>query len=149
MQKIKACAIIFNKAGELLLQLRDEEPETGKWVLFGGGVKEGEAVEAALAREIKEELGYDIKSARFLGEYENNNIRQLIFVLEEPIELQELKLGEGSAMKFFTAESLANLEIGFNFKEILNDNIELVKILKVEQEPNFCGDLDELEKKFR
>lgn len=124
MDKVKACLIIKNKKGELLLQLRDEEPEINKWVLFGGGVKNGETPEAALAREIKEELDYEIRSARFFGEYEDNGIKQIIYVLDESIELEDLKLGEGTAMKFFAINEIKNLDIGFNFKQILSDYLE-------------------------
>jgi 8-oxo-dGTP pyrophosphatase MutT (NUDIX family) len=121
MQKTKVCLIVKNKNGEVLLQLRDEEPEAGKWVLFGGGIKDGETAEAALIREIKEELDYQIKSARFFKEYEDRGVCQLIYVLDEPVEIESLKLGEGSAMKFFTFNELQTLNIGFNFKQILFD----------------------------
>lgn len=120
MDKIKACLIIKNEKGELLLQQRDEDPENGKWVLFGGGVKDGEAPKAALAREIKEELGYDIGRVEFLGEYIDRGIRQTIYVLAEPVEIENLKLGEGAAMRFFSPAELQGLDIGFNFKQILN-----------------------------
>jgi len=121
MKKIKACLIIRNKAGELLLQLRDEEPEIGKWVLFGGGVKCGETVEQALAREIKEELGYEIKATDFFGEYGDNGIKQMIYILREPVESSGLKLNEGAAMRFFAPADIDGLAVGFNFKQILND----------------------------
>jgi ADP-ribose pyrophosphatase YjhB (NUDIX family) len=94
MPKIKVCLIIKNKKGKLLLQLRDENPEIGKWVLFGGGVEAGETVAQALAREIKEELGYEIKAVDFFGEYEDNGIKQMIYVLREPVVEGDLVLGE-------------------------------------------------------
>ena len=45
--------IVKNKKGKFLLQLRDEEPEIGKWILPGGGVENNETPEQALVREIK------------------------------------------------------------------------------------------------
>jgi len=121
MQKTKVCLIIKNKEGELLLQLRDEDPEIGKWVLFGGGVNGGETPQVALAREIKEELGYKIKRAEFFKEYVDNGIRQMIYILCAPVEIEKLQLAEGAAMKFFAHDDLDNLAIGFNFKEIIDD----------------------------
>jgi len=124
MDKIKACLIIKNKNGELLLQLRDEYPEIGKWVLFGGGVKDGETPESALAREIKEELNYDIKGAGFFAEYVDRGIKQMIYVLREPVEIGDLALNEGAAMKFFSSVELQNLNIGFNFRQIINNYLQ-------------------------
>jgi len=121
MAKTKVCLIVKNKKKELLLQLRDEDPEIGKWVLFGGGVKDGETPESALAREIKEELGFEIGRAEFFGEYIDRGIKQMIYILAEPVELENLNLGEGAAMRFFSPAEINNLNIGFNFKQILSD----------------------------
>ena len=35
----------------------------GQWALPGGGVEPGERIEAALRREVREELGIDLRSA--------------------------------------------------------------------------------------
>ena len=103
------------------MQQRDEDPEIGKWVLFGGGVKGDKTPEAALAREIKEELGYDIQNVKFFNEYADRGIKQIIYILAEPVEIENLKLGEGAAMRFFSSAELQNLNIGFNFKQIIGD----------------------------
>jgi 8-oxo-dGTP pyrophosphatase MutT (NUDIX family) len=121
MEKIKACVIIRNKTGELLLQLRDEEPAKGTWVLFGGGVHDGETAELALRREIKEELEYELGGVSFLGRYEDNGVEQIIFASDDTVEFSELSLREGYDMNFFPAEKLPSLKIGFNFKGIIND----------------------------
>ena len=126
MKKIKACVIIFNSSGEILLQKRDEEPESGKWVLFGGGGESGESEIEAARREINEELGCDIENMLFFKRYENNGIEQPIFVADDPIELDKLELHEGSQMRFFPPKVIPTLnDIGFNFKEIL---LEYLKI---------------------
>ncbi|MCU0653189.1 MAG: NUDIX domain-containing protein [Candidatus Pacebacteria bacterium] len=119
MKRTKACAIIADCAGRLLLQLRDEDPEKNTWVLFGGGVHDGETEEQALRREIAEELDYNIKKATFLMRYDYNDTKQAIFVVVEPVERLSLELREGAAMGFFSAEEIEGLSMGFNFKEIL------------------------------
>ncbi|MGO1077670.1 NUDIX domain-containing protein [Inquilinus sp. CA228] len=50
-------AFIRDESGRLLLVQRRREPEAGHWGLPGGKVDFGETVEAAVRREIEEELG--------------------------------------------------------------------------------------------
>jgi len=119
--KIKASAIIHNKLGYILLQLRDEEPEKGKWVLFGGSVEENETEEEAVRREIKEELCYDIKKLRFFRRYNFGDVEQPIWIVEEPVTLNDLTLKEGAGMRFFKPEEIPSLDIGFNYKGIILD----------------------------
>ncbi|HLC58845.1 MAG TPA: NUDIX domain-containing protein [Candidatus Nanoarchaeia archaeon] len=119
MKRINPCAIIINKKGELLLQLRDIEPEKGKWVLFGGRLEDNESEEETCKREIKEELNYEIKSLKFFKTYEDEKTITPIFIIQEQVEINQLKLQEGSAMKFFKPGEIKNLDIGFNQKDII------------------------------
>ena len=54
-------AFILDDYERLLLVQRRREPEAGHWGLPGGKVDFGETVEAAVAREIEEELGVAIR----------------------------------------------------------------------------------------
>ena len=123
-KKLKVCAIIVNGRGQILLQKRDEDPEKDKWVLFGGGMEEGEQPEETLKREILEELEYEIKGFRFFRRYEpdlKNAIPQIVFVVEEPVALDQLSLHEGAEMRFFLPDELKDVDFGFNFGEIIED----------------------------
>lgn len=66
-QKIEAVVAIIRKDGMILLQKR---PATGLlaglWEFPGGKKKAGESLKAALAREIREELGAALGKARYL-----------------------------------------------------------------------------------
>jgi len=121
MKTIKVCAIMADKEGKILLQLRDEEPGKDTWVLFGGGLENGETEEQALRREIKEELGCAIGNIIFFGNYENNGIGQAVYVVTDPVDPKGLVLGEGGGMGFFSAAELQTLKIGFNFKYVIDD----------------------------
>lgn len=60
-QRIIVCPLIQN-AGEYLLckMASDRGVFPGQWALPGGGVEPGETIEAALRREITEELGAEL-----------------------------------------------------------------------------------------
>lgn len=57
--------VIMNDDGDILLGKGNKWD--GKWTIFGGHVEYGEALEAAVIRETKEETGLDITDVRFLG----------------------------------------------------------------------------------
>lgn len=62
-------AIVQNREGKFLLIRRKNPPFQGQWALPGGFVDVGETVEAACARELKEETGLDGKVERLVGIY--------------------------------------------------------------------------------
>jgi len=61
----KAARAIIIENGNLLLMLRDKEGQQ-YYTLVGGQTQEGEDLKVALAREVKEETGLDITSARLV-----------------------------------------------------------------------------------
>jgi 8-oxo-dGTP pyrophosphatase MutT (NUDIX family) len=64
-------AVIVLDDRKYLMQLRDQKPGIfypGHWGLFGGGIDTGESPEAALRRELEEELRLTASSVRYLTE---------------------------------------------------------------------------------
>ncbi len=68
-----AC-LIFNAEGKLLLARRAIEPAKGMLDLPGGFIEPMECAEAAVVREIKEELGVLVTEARYLASFPNEYI---------------------------------------------------------------------------
>lgn len=56
--------------GEVVLLERDHPPEEGRWVLPGGMVERGETVRTACVREVREELGLEVRPVSFVGLYD-------------------------------------------------------------------------------
>lgn len=69
--EIRVDAVIFNDKGEILLA-RHEKEKRSYWVLPGGHLLFGENLDAALRRELNEELGFEdieVKDLVFVDEF--------------------------------------------------------------------------------
>lgn len=65
-----AVGAIIIKDGQILLIKRGSDPSYGKWSVPGGHIELGETMEAALKREVMEEVGIDVKINRLAGVYD-------------------------------------------------------------------------------
>ncbi len=59
-------AIILNEKGEILVTKRAKNPGIGMLDMPGGFIDERETAEEAVAREVKEETGLEVKSIKYL-----------------------------------------------------------------------------------
>jgi NAD+ diphosphatase len=89
-----AC-LIFNSEGKLLLTRRAVEPDIGKLDLPGGFVDPLETAEEAVCRELKEELGVEVKSMQYLtsrgNEYHFSGITVFTTDLAFRVEVDSLE----------------------------------------------------------
>lgn len=117
-------AILINRLGQVLLQQRDDNPAIrypGHWSLFGGTIEEGESPAMAVAREVKEEIDYEMRNFGLFREFVQNNKREFAFVGELSAKLNELTLSEGQGMNFFYPSQLRELLIRPDDKETLTE----------------------------
>lgn len=110
-----AVAVIINQSDEVLLTRRPlHAPHGGMWEFPGGKLEPDEAPAEALAREVKEELGIEVLSFRFLDEithlYSTKIVNLLVFevrdykgepsCLESQIDLRWVNVKELSTYDF-------------------------------------------------
>lgn len=129
-------AIIFeNDEGEMLLYLRDNKPGIPfplHWDLFGGHVEEGETPEEALVREVREELGYELKEYSFFRKYEcaegdaYPNVKY-IYTGKINVPAGEITLYEGDHARYFKPEEIERLKFANIIKEIVTDYLRASK----------------------
>jgi len=140
--KIRRVAIIvfYDDKKRILLQDRRGISKVGEeWGFFGGEIKEGETPEQAVVREAKEELGFNLKEYRCVGEYSyeigeplkkrfpNFDFDKVLCkVLVSPLKdsLSKFKLQEGTGMKLFSLDEAEKL------KMVCKEDIEMVRRLK-------------------
>lgn len=117
-------AILINRRGQVLLQQRDDNPAIrypGHWSLFGGSIEGGESAATAVAREVKEEIDFELRNFGLFREFVQNNKREFAFVGELSVEVDELTLSEGQGMNVFYPAQLPELLIRPDDKETLRE----------------------------
>jgi len=130
--RLGANAIITCK-GKLLLEKRRD---CDIWGLVGGGVKKHETPEAAISREIYEELGLSVPKEKFIklsvyGEpgriaaYRDGSVWRMVvvvYLLELP-EFPNMRISEESReLRFFSPEELADIQIVVTHEDIVEDH---------------------------
>ena len=58
---------VIRRGDEVLLVRRARGTAVGQWSIPGGRVEFGESLKAAVAREVEEETGLEVRVGRFLG----------------------------------------------------------------------------------
>jgi 8-oxo-dGTP diphosphatase len=126
--------IITNDRSEVLLQLRDDNPQitfANHWTLPGGVVNPGENHEDAACRELLEETGLRSNLSHWKMYKRKSDV---MFVIEQHVyfgntgkNVNEMVLGEGQALEFFGKENLGSLQIGYDFDELLDEFFEHFK----------------------
>lgn len=119
-----ACDGILVEDAKILLIKRAKEPDSGKWAIPGGRIEENETAEQCLVREFKEETGFDVEPAKFLGIYSDpaRDPRKIIgavyFVKRKS---GKIKAGDDAGeARWFGLDNIPD-ELAFDHKKIVED----------------------------
>jgi 8-oxo-dGTP diphosphatase len=101
-----------------LMQLRDNDPKIlypGYWALFGGHIEAGETPEAAVVREVMEEVHYALPIVQQFGIYRDEQVIRHVFQAPLTLTLDQLILAEGWDMGLLT---IAEIQSGSHYSAI-------------------------------
>lgn len=141
-QKAGAVVYIWNEEELYFALLHDV---FGHWTLSKGSVEEGETPEEAAIREVKEEMGIDIKEVKnLLGDTEyvanhpekGKHRKQVKYFLAEAKEFVEPVLGESGGLddaKWFKAKDIADLNFYNDIVPLMTQSITIVMQEKQEK----------------
>ncbi|MCP4476300.1 MAG: 8-oxo-dGTP diphosphatase MutT [Gammaproteobacteria bacterium] len=118
-----ALGIIFNEQQQLLIALRTKDSDQGNlWELPGGKVEAEESVEAALVREMHEELAIIVKRVQPImsvaHRYHNRTVRLQTFHI---IDYQGRIIGaEGQPLRWVALQQLPTIQFPAANKPIID-----------------------------
>jgi len=123
--KRRGSSIIFiNSQREILLFLRDDIPHIpfpNIWDLPGGHVEPDETPEECIVREMKEEMGLDIKDYQLFSVIEFDDRIEYTFWQKANLDLDKIELTEGQCLKWFTENEAKSTELASGFNQIVED----------------------------
>lgn len=118
-----AGALLLHPDRKVLLHHRDDIPgisNPGKWALFGGHIEAGESSEAALIRELREELGLQVRDPQLFVVLNGAGTQYFMYLVEVLAAKEQLVLSEGQGMDCFTPEdALATLDLSTTGRAVL------------------------------
>ena len=108
-------AIVRDDTGRLLVIRRAHDPGKGLWSIPGGRIEPGESPEEALAREVREETGLEVRVSELIGNVERPGISGDIY---EIADYQCVLTGgslcaatDADDARWVTAEELSSLQL--------------------------------------
>ena len=134
--QVGASVIVADESGRVLLQRRTDN---GCWGYSGGSVEPGEDVEAAAARELREETGLIAREMELFGVFSGESMHyvypngdevsnvELIYLCTDYSGLPEPQDGEIEEIRFFAPEEIDLAMISPPIRPVIQKYIQSVK----------------------
>ena len=116
---------LMNHNREVLLCLRDDKPDIpypGCWDLLGGHCEPDETPSECIIREIREEIGYDLKGPVLFATFNLDDRVEWMFWELAEIDIEAINLTEGERLEWFSGariEQMPDAAFAFNFRALL------------------------------
>jgi ADP-ribose pyrophosphatase YjhB (NUDIX family) len=107
------CAVPRDRDGRVWLARRGHEPGRGRWSMPGGFVDLGETVEAAILRELREELCVEATIGELVGVYSRADDRVVVIVFEAWIAGTPRPTSEAPEVHAFPRDEMPWDELAF------------------------------------
>lgn len=126
-----ASAVVQDEQGRVLLHLR---ADTGNWSIPGGAMEPGESLAQAVAREVLEETGIEVRPLRVVGvysdpthivAYDDGEVRQefsVCFACEPIGGASSAASDESDDVRWFTRDDLDEMTVTPAIRRRLNDH---------------------------
>ena len=125
MSAVGVQVILQNPAGEVLLQLRDDDPAIpfpGTWCIPGGMLEPGESPVACAVREVQEEMGLALDAAdlTLVASQQRTYGFEHTFWTALDVDPATIELTEGQAVRFFSRAEVAAMTLGYEDGDVLS-----------------------------
>jgi 8-oxo-dGTP diphosphatase len=120
---LAADCVIFHGDAVVLIR-RGYDPYRGSYALPGGAVEIGETVEDACRREMREEIGLDVRNLRLIGVYSKpdrdprGHTVSIAFLADADISKMQAGSDAASAE---VVENWRELQLAFDHRDIIED----------------------------
>lgn len=125
VRPLAADGVVLDERGVLLL-CRDHPPFEGEWVLPGGLVEPDERASDACVREVREEVGLEVRALEFVGLYddpdrdERGNV-SAAYRCSAVDDREPAPREEARTVEWFDPDALP--EMGFDHEQIVTDAV--------------------------
>jgi len=132
--KREGCSIILvNEQRQILLFLRDDLPHIpypNTWDVPGGHVEETETPAQCIVREMKEEMGLDLKGFELFCVKEFSDRVEHTFWKSVVLNIDEISLQEGQRLRWFSEDEARATVLAYGFNEIVGEFYSSATFLK-------------------